>query len=269
MKLRYYMYPPAYEGTTCNSIEHNLKELNKVLTKHSDMYDILCYDNTLFNVATEDNNTFADAIFSNLPDIQFRRVILPRIFTKLTVIENNLADKESMDTAFPDSRNALWGILFQEDKPYNLTNADKYLAFRYTTVREALNESNFRELRKLIFKNLVFTDDAISQITTVGDKIFNQIIDRLQELDRYSSKWLQGAFSIKDINGQTALNISDESDTVKNNEKLRRERYFTLPDIGGQYCYLHIKTGDLRFHFYPDNKSHTVYIAYIGPHLSL
>jgi len=269
MKLRYYMYPPAYEGTTCNSIEQNLKELNKVLTKHSDMYDTFCYDNTLFNVATERNSTFAETIYSKLPDIQFRKVILPQILTKLTVIGNNLADKESMDTAFPESGNALWGILFHEDKPYNLTDADRYLAFRSVTVREALNEGNFRELRKLMFKNLVFTDDAISQITTVGNKIFNQIIDRLLELDRYSSEWTQGSFSIKGVNERTALNISDESDNVKTNEKLRRKRYFTLPGIGGVHCYLHIKTGDLRFHFYPDDNSHTVYIAYIGPHLPL
>lgn len=269
MKLRYYLYPPAYTGTNSNAIENNLQDLNKVLTIHSDRYDTLCYDNSLFEISTATGATFMDVIYRGLPDVQFSRTVLPQMLNKLTILGHSLTDKACMDATFPDSQNALWGILFSEEQPYNITNVDKYLAFRSITVRKILNESNFRELKDLILKKLVFTDDVIKQITKVGNKIFTQIIDRLQELDRYNVEWQQGAFSIKTVNEQTSLNISDESDRIKNNEKLRMERYFILPNIGGQYCYLHIKTGDFRFHFYPNEKEHRIYIAYVGPHLPL
>ena len=89
-------------------------------------------------------------------------------------------------------------------------------------------------------------------------------------LEAYGRNWNEGGFSIKAVNDRTALNISDESDTVKHNERLRQERYFTLPNsIGGKYCYLHIKTGMFRFYFYPDENEYVIYIAYVGPHLHL
>lgn len=64
-----------------------------------------------------------------------------------------------------------------------------------------------------------------------------------------------------------AVVISDESDTVKQKPKLKSARYFNIPDVGGQYCFLHIKAGDLRIHIYPHEAKKIVYVAYIGSHL--
>lgn len=270
MELRYYLYPPAYERRLSGDIENNLKELNKVLTEHNDRLDTFCYDCSLFDVITASGKALADVIFSGMSDVQFQRTIVPKLFNKLKLIQCHLTNMASMNEVFKNSINALWGILFEEEQLHNINSVDKYLKFKDNVIRKALNEDNFRDLKSLLFKKIVFTDKAIGQITTVGDKIFKQIVDRLIDLEAYGRNWNEGEFSIKAVNDRTALNISDESDTVKHNERLSQERYFTLPNsIGGKYCYLHIKTGMFRFHFYPDENKHVIYIAYVGPHLPL
>lgn len=269
MKLRYYIYPQAYNAADRISIEGNLKELNSVIFSLSDRYDIFCYDQSLFNVTTSEGNTLADVIFGDMPDVQFSRTVLPKMLNRLTIINRSLCDKSAMDEAFKDSENALWGIIFPTNEIYTLSTAQDYLRFRHTTIFNLLNENTFRELKSLLFKNLIFSDDAIEQITHVGDKNFHQLVSRLMDLERYNAQWTIGAFSTKDINAKTSLNVSDESDSVKGNEKLSRERLFSLPNIGSKYCFLHIKTGDYRFHFYPNEENHRIYMAYIGPHLTL
>lgn len=269
MKLRYYLYPQAYNAADRISIEVNLKELNSVMFTLSDSYDIFCHDQSLFNVTTSEGKTFADVIFGEMPDTQFCRSVLPKMLYRLTLIEGSLCDKSAMDEAFKDSENALWGIIFPTNESYTLSSAQDYLNFRHTTILKILNESTFRELKSLLFKKMIFSDDAIEQITHVGDKYFRQLVSRLMELERYNAQWTSGAFSTKDINVKTSLNVSDESDSVKGNEKLSHERLFSLPNIGSKYCFMHIKTGDYRFHFYPNEEDHIIYVAYIGPHLPL
>ena len=52
-----------------------------------------------------------------------------------------------------------------------------------------------------------------------------------------------------------------------NDIKKKQERMFKLPN-GKTECFdLHIKTGDLRFHFLSENL--TIFIGYIGKHLSI
>jgi hypothetical protein len=65
--------------------------------------------------------------------------------------------------------------------------------------------------------------------------------------------------------GKAALNISPESDKTMSQKKLRNQRIFSMPD-GRRECFeLHIKSGDLRFHFFPEDGK--IYVGYIGEHL--
>ncbi len=271
MIFGYYIYPPAYNDTSCQMIEDNMKELNRVLTEHSDQYDRFHYDMTLFEVSTENNASLGDVIWGKLSDKQFSRVVLPQLLNKLTVLKRGYADKSEFDADFKNSHNALWGVKFVENYPYHLNCVDKYKDFRIQSLKMMRSKENFNQLKPLLCPNLIFTNDVINTITTGSDKIFNQMIDRLIDLDGYVGSWMaqDGPFNVNDLNNSTSLRASDESDTVKNNEKKRMERYFVLPGIGGKYCYLHIKTGDYRFHFYADEESRKVYVAYIGPHLTL
>ena len=66
------------------------------------------------------------------------------------------------------------------------------------------------------------------------------------------------------------MNISDESDKVKNTPRLKRQRNFKISDkIGSQYCFFHIKLDTIRIHIYPEEQEKVIYIAYIGSHLDL
>lgn len=95
-----------------------------------------------------------------------------------------------------------------------------------------------------------------------------QIYERLLQLDHYLLyEWKKGAFNEGDVAAKPPLTISDESDSVKRDRAYNHHRYFRIPEIGGQFCFLHIKTGALRFHIYPDDSRKTIYVPYIGPHL--
>ncbi len=67
------------------------------------------------------------------------------------------------------------------------------------------------------------------------------------------------------LNAQTNLRVSGESDSTM--RFYSGQRRFKLPDGRRELFEAHIKIGDLRFHFYPDNQEHKVYVGYIGPHL--
>ena len=269
--FRYYLYPPAFSNACIQKIENNLKELNNVLTVHSDQYDIFHYDLSLFEVETNEKDKLADVLWGKLPDIQFSRIVLPQILTKLKVLQRNYTDIADFNSEYQDTLNALWGASFCIDHLCHIHNVNKYKEFRSESIKKILRKDNFKNLQNVICPSLYFTDEVFNSIAIGSDKVFNQILDRMIEFDKYVKMWckLKTPFNIRDLNMNTSLRASDESDSVKNDEKKKRERYFTLPCIGGQYCYLHIKTGDFRFHFYPDNNTRKVYIAYIGPHLTL
>jgi len=66
------------------------------------------------------------------------------------------------------------------------------------------------------------------------------------------------------------VNISDESDSVKSKNQLKQQRYFKISDkLGSQYCYFHVKLGDIRMHIFPDENERVIYVAYVGAHLDL
>jgi hypothetical protein len=121
--------------------------------------------------------------------------------------------------------------------------------------------------RKEFFPHLILCGQIEQQLTLkygIQSKYFNQIIDRLRKLDAFAEKWSSGKFSDKTLL-QYGLTVSGESkQTIV---KYGRERRFRLPDGEKELFEKHIKTGDLRFHFYPDEKTHRIYVGYIGPHL--
>ena len=39
--------------------------------------------------------------------------------------------------------------------------------------------------------------------------------------------------------------------------------------IGSQYCFFHVKLGDIRMHIYPNEDERVIYVAYVGAHLDL
>jgi hypothetical protein len=123
------------------------------------------------------------------------------------------------------------------------------------------------ERRGEFFPHMVLCGSVEQQLTKhygVHSKYFNQIVERLKQLDIFAGDWTSGGWSDKDLK-HYGLNVSGESEQTM--QKYGRERRFRLPDGRKESFEKHIKTGDLRFHFYADEKDHRIYVGYIGPHL--
>ena len=133
-------------------------------------------------------------------------------------------------------------------------------------VEQIQRSSEVWEKRAEFFSNLILCGDVQSQLRKVGmSNYLTQIIDRLRTLDAFVAKWETGPFSIEQLNIQTNLRVSGESASTMS--KFSGQRRFRLPDGRRELFELHIKVGDLRFHFYPDEEEGKVYVGYIGPHL--
>lgn len=98
--------------------------------------------------------------------------------------------------------------------------------------------------------------------------------DALNVLESFSDKWLAGEYVeyrhvyLRDLG--LAAEVSGESDSVANDPKKKKERMFWLDDGRQVYCENHIKLPDgYRLHFYADASNKRIYVAYLGPHLTL
>ncbi len=98
--------------------------------------------------------------------------------------------------------------------------------------------------------------------------------DALNVLESFTEKWLAGEYVeyrheyLRDLG--LAAEVSGESDSVANDPKKKKERMFWLDDGRQVYCENHIKLPDgYRLHFYADAANKRIYVAYLGPHLTL
>jgi len=152
----------------------------------------------------------------------------------------------------------------------NPLHLDDHLVWWEKCKRDSLQKSiDLWERRKEFFPNLEFCSEVEKQLKNIGiSKTLTQIIARLNTLDKYvNTHWQNGAFSYEDANERTNLRISPESNQTL--QKFGTLRKFTIPGQGRKVFDLHIKTGDLRFHFYPDEHIKKIYIGYIGKHLRI
>lgn len=152
----------------------------------------------------------------------------------------------------------------------NSVHLNNHLTWWEECKRDSLQKSaDLWQRRQEFFPNLEFCAEVENQLKNIGiSKALTQIIDRLTTLNKYvSSHWKTGAFNYDDANEQTNLRISPESD--KTLQKFGSLRKFTIPERGKAIFDLHIKAGDLRLHFYPDNNAQKIYIGYIGKHLRI
>ena len=96
----------------------------------------------------------------------------------------------------------------------------------------------------------------------------------LYVLESFGAKWLKGDYVEYRHEYLRALGlaaeVSGESKSVNNDPKKKKERMFWLDDGRQLYCENHVKLPDgYRLHFYADNDKKRIYIAYLGPHLTL
>jgi hypothetical protein len=126
------------------------------------------------------------------------------------------------------------------------------------------------------YPKLILCGEAMSQLSrwSASPTLFNQVKESLAALSLFAQKWHLNEFTqytpenVRSVGLE--FQLSGESSTVSNTPKLRKEREFWLPSGRMEYFEQHVKlTSGYRLHFFPDNTTREIYVAYIGPHLRL
>ncbi|MEO7975550.1 hypothetical protein [Flavobacterium sp.] len=200
----------------------------------------------------------------------FNEKVIFTFLEQLSQSYNYFSSEIEMNLHYVHQDNGFLGIDFTDSQielEMQITNHDSYLTFNHKHLWN-VNFRNFWIKKEKLFPNLIMCGEIQNQINQIGNSgYFNQIIEKLKEFNLAVSKWKTGNFSYREMNAGYALKISPESDTTMS--KYGNERICQLPNGGTDFFELHIKTGDLRFHFLPDNNTKKVYIGYIGPHLTI
>lgn len=261
--FNYYVFNPSYVNAALDVLEDNLQTLQTLFSERDDNETFLKHD-SLWDIAVADG-TFAAVVFSRFQDKQFSIQVLPHLLQQITSIEppiNTIAEFNNRYRIY----NAFYGINFQGIPADScICDLASYNTFIENNNWE-LTPETFWERREELFSRIVLCANVKAQIRTIGGMYLEQIIDKIRELDNYVvNNWNEGNFNYRNANNNAALNISPESNSTMQQQELVNMRVFSLPD-GRRECFeLHIKTGNLRFHFYPEN--FTIYIGYIGNHL--
>jgi hypothetical protein len=258
------LHNKSYEKASTASIEVNLRDLNDLVVFERNKADSFLKNESIWYVQTHDG-LFSDVVFSQLEDKQLSNVVLPKMFHAIDSTDSEITNFEEFDKSFK-LYNAFIGIHFTDiDTSRCITDKLSYESYRKKNLWE-VTPISFWERKETLFSNIILCPTVENVINTIGGTYLEQIMIQLKELDRYVSQyWKTGNFNYVDSNAKTPLNITPESKKTMGQKKYVALRTFSMPD-GRRECFeLHIKTGNLRFHFFPENNK--IYIGYIGKHL--
>lgn len=265
----YYLQGRSYYFASAKDVEKHLIDLNKIIANQNEydhFYKSKDFENGMYDRWGTTIGTYLNG--TNIPKFLKERV-LPTIFKRIKVIDKSYMSVTDMNIDYHNTSNAF--LCAKTFRPANsvIVNYLNYVDFRAFMTLQSVGQANFQKCCKILFKRVVVTEDACTMVRPYGKQI-KQVFEQLHILDDYvQTAWNKGDFNMGDIVANTSLDISDESDTVKRNPQYNQERYFKIPGIGSKFCFLHIKTGNLRFHIYPDNTNKKIYVPYIGPHRSI
>lgn len=254
----FFLLNEAINTNDYNSFLEGVKELflidkreDDLFLKHESLWEINHLNQLYMNYTSQDENAICLFIEQLNPS---------------GIYFNN---SSVFDQEYPEDDNGFLGFDFVNttiEVERQVKNNDDYVAFNQINW-ENINFRNLWNKRAKLFPCLILCGEVKDQIGQIGaSSYFNQIVDKLKIFNEAVDNWKAGSFSYRDINASYALRISPESD--KTMDKYGNERICQLPNGGTEFFELHIKTGDLRFHFFPDSKTRKVYVGYIGPHLS-
>lgn len=267
--FNYYLWEQSYQLIGIEALQNNLIRLNSILVLN-DKHDHFHHSDRLWNVMIEKEQNFSICVYTALPNKQFMRNVLPKMFMQQINKCKPFANKDDFDKGFPNSLNAFWGEVFQHKETFFLSTMEDYKTFRHKSLLDNITSQNFWKWKDNLFEKIRFCDGVKEQIEKMGSsRFFQQMVNRLVDLDNYNKNWTQGACTPNQINNATKLNVTNESDTTRNDKTLKSYRMFQLPNGKTEYFEMHIKTGELRIHFFPFEAEHTIYIGYIGRHLPL
>lgn len=131
--------------------------------------------------------------------------------------------------------------------------------------------------RTELFPHITLLSNQMGQMLqgwSARSDILAKARNALYVLDLFCEKWQAGQYveyrhEFLNCLG-LAAEVSGESTSVSENQKKRKERMFWLEDAQHVYCENHVKLpSGYRMHFYVDSEHKRIYVAYLGPHLTL
>lgn len=263
--FRYYLLEKAYHLAGVESLQSNMMELNEAVVAYGSPDDDYYRSDDFWSVQVEKGRSIAQCIYS-LPNQQFCRMVLPSLLKRLHVVPP-IIDYTALCSTFPNDIPAFWGVVFNPKSDYELRNKQEQDFFRVEAAKKSVKASNLKEWGRILFRRIILCDSAYKNLKNYSSTEFSQIVERLIELDRYNQTWSVGSFAPANVTLGTNLKVSYESNTTNNNPKTSALRWFQVPNGDSKYFEPHIKMGNFRIHFYPDEKEHIIYVGYIGPHL--
>lgn len=267
--INYFFYPDSYGGVDTILIKGSIEDLNEALLK-KDKNETFYDDGTFYTVEYTKGSALYAKLAESHKDLTNR--IIPSMLHRMKHSVTISADVDKLNTTFSDAwANCLWGWFTTEDKNHICT-FDYFYSNRKTIAKNIAVGTNFNSICSLLFDKIIITSSALEQIHNLGSgDTFKRVLESLMSLDNYNTKsWQSGGFRLRVVQQEYNVNISDESDTVKRNPQLKQQRYFNISaKLGSQYCFYHVKLGDIRIHIYPDEDERIIYIAYVGSHLEL
>lgn len=262
-----HVFDDSYKGVSLDRLYDNLENLLDVCMKRkSNDVSTFSYDDVLFGISVQDEFSFANAINSST------NYQLGTVFYKTLNMLQCTPEMKSIE-AFRNYRQgnvhcALWGVNFEPKQNWCLSNSSEEETFYIQTLRNSLSNENFWALKESLFPQLKFIDTVKDAVRCVSGKDFDSIMKDLFLLDNYLSNGNSvDRFAYLNFKSTTLVDISLESETVRNNNRLRSMRTFAIPNLEPVYCELHMKTVNYRTYIYPDKVKKQMWITYIGPHL--
>lgn len=264
----YYLQHRSYYYASDKEVISHVQEINTIITSR-DKYDHFIVSDDFDNAKFDRSTTIGDFFGSSRIPNAIRIRLWPSIKKHCKIVKKDYSSPNEMNSDYSKTSNAFLGPRFYH-RTLNLIVCRKhYSQFRKEKALVMVNGTRFGNCCEIVLKNVVVTPDGLNKVKPLGHMV-QPIFTQILELDEYIKKyWNQGSFSITDVRANTSLDISDESNSVKQNPHLKHYRYFNIPGFGGQYCYPHIKIGDLRIHLFVDEASKKIHIPYFGPHLPL
>lgn len=266
--INYFFYPKSFKDVAIEEIVALLNDLNVAMLESDSEVEHFYADGVLYSL----NNTDGSNVYQKLceSEKQFAIRVLPSIARRFKSINNDIIcdDVNLLKSQFPLIC-SLWGVFNDVKDMYHTCCLEDYRENRKLLAKEINSADNFAVLQPILLNNLQFSSDALSQVVALGDKRIINLCMVFGKVNEYCSMQMKNNFRMKMLRDSYSVDISDESDNVKQQDKLKSQRHFYVSNaIGWQYCFVHIKVGNLRIYIHPDNEKNIIHVVYVGQHLS-
>lgn len=260
----FYLQESSFQWILIDEIEQVLSSINEIIINSNSLdtfyqfEDIICVRSSIYR------KNICDILMSSTKTQYLLYRVLPYISRRIHSGYGPYRNLVQFQKKVNKPSHAFMGGKFIYSRNYELTTLSDFFRFRDDNIRKNINRTNFNKYYKYLFPNIILLGDVVDKLKSFP--VYDEIVRILMELQ----EWLLNNENPNhySLNQLTTIDISDESQTTKNDPHLHRFRQFTIPRVGSVYCDMHIKVNiQYRMHIYLDSINKLIYIPYIGNHL--